>query len=81
MYSLALKKWGLYWICPVCLSVILSICHSVILQFYHNSVFVTILRMNEQNFIIFCIHIIVDKIHVGIVNRHFFANLQQSYDP
>ena len=30
-YSPALKKWGLYWICPVCPSVILSLCNSVIL--------------------------------------------------
>ena len=29
----------------------------------------------------FGIHIIIDKIYVGIVNRHLFANLQQSYGP
>ena len=28
-----------------------------------------------------CIHIIIDKIDIGIVNRWFFANLQQSYGP
>ena len=39
-----------------------------------------ILRMNGQNLIKFCIHIIFDKIYVGIVKRHFFANLQQSYN-
>ena len=27
--------------------------------------------MNGQNLIKFCIHIIIDKIYVGIVNRHF----------
>ena len=31
IYSPALKKWGLYWICPVCPSVILSFCNSVII--------------------------------------------------
>ena len=35
-YSPALKKWGLYWICPVllsfCGSVIMFFCHSVIIQ-------------------------------------------------
>ena len=30
-----------------------------------------ILRMNGQNLTKFCIHIIIDKIYVGIVNRHF----------
>ena len=29
----------------------------------------------------FCIHIIIDKIYVGIVNHCFLANLQQSYSP
>ena len=29
----------------------------------------------------FCIHIIIGKIVVGIVNHCFFANLQQSYGP
>ena len=64
IYSLALKKWGLYWICPAC--------PSVILLFRHNSVFFfKILRMNRQNLTKFCIHSIIDKIYVGIVNRHF----------
>ena len=39
------------------------------------------LRMNGQNLTKFCIHIIIDKIYVGIVKHHIFANLQQSYDP
>ena len=30
-----------------------------------------ILRMNGQNLTKFCIHIIIDKIYVGIVNCHF----------
>ena len=38
----------------------------VIIQFLFN-----ILRMYGQNLIKFCIHIIIDKIYVGIVNRHF----------
>ena len=29
----------------------------------------------------FCIHIIIDKIYVGNVKKHFYANLQQSYGP
>ena len=29
----------------------------------------------------FCKHITIDKINAGIVNRCFFANLQQSYGP
>ena len=40
-----------------------------------------ILRMNGQNLIKFCIHIIIDKIYVGIVKHDFLANLEQSYDP
>ena len=40
-----------------------------------------ILRMNGQNLIKFCIHIIIDKIYFGIVKYHFLANLQQIYDP
>ena len=40
-----------------------------------------ILRMNGQNLTKFCIHIIIDKIYVGIVKHHILANLQQSYDP
>ena len=30
-----------------------------------------ILRMNGQHLTKYCIHIIIDKIYVGIVNRHF----------
>ena len=44
-----LKKWGLYWICPVCPSVILSICHSVIIKVF----FLNILRMNGPKFVLF----------------------------
>ena len=32
-----------------------------------------ILRTNGQNLTKFCIHIKIDKIYVGIVNRHFFG--------
>ena len=34
--------------------------------------------MNGQNLTNFCIHIISDKIYVGIVKHHILANLQQS---
>ena len=34
-------------------------------------VFFNIMRMNGQNLTKFCIHMIIDKIYVGIVNRHF----------
>ena len=38
--------------------------------------------MNGQNSTKFCIHIIIDKIFIGILKRHFFfANLQQSNNP
>ena len=40
-----------------------------------------ILRIDGWNLIKFCIHIIIDKIYVGIVKRLFFANLQQSNGP
>ena len=40
-----------------------------------------ILKMNRPIKTKFCLHIIIDKIKVGIVKRHFFANLQQSYNP
>ena len=41
-----------------------------------------IYRMNGQNSTKFCIHIIIDKIFVGILKCHFiFANLQQSNNP
>ena len=53
------------------------------LDWRKNLVLLHILRMNGQNSTKFCIHIIFDKIYIGIVKRHFFffANLQQSYDP
>ena len=35
-----------------------------------------ILRINEQNSTKFCIHIVIDKIYVGILKRPFFAILQ-----
>ena len=38
----------------------------VIIQFLFN-----ILRMNRLTETKFCIHIIIDKIYIGIVNRHF----------
>ena len=41
----------------------------------------SILTMDRQNLTKFCIHIIISKVQVGIVNSHFFANLQQSYSP
>ena len=54
-YSPALKKWGLYWICLVCPSVIPS--------FGHNFSFpLNILRTNGHNLTKFCIHINIDKI-------------------
>ena len=37
-----------------------------------------ILKTNKQIETKLCIHIIIDKIYVGIVNLCFFANLQQS---
>ena len=40
-----------------------------------------ILRMDGQNLTKFCKHIIIDKIYVAIVKRHFFTNLQRSYSP
>ena len=40
-----------------------------------------ILRNNKQIETKFCIHIIIDKVYVGIVNLIFFLNLQQSYCP
>ena len=38
-----------------------------------NSVLLNILRMNGQNLTKFCIHIIIDKIYVGIVTRQQFS--------
>ena len=50
----------------------LSFCYSVNLSFCHDSgFFFNILRMNGQNLTKFCIHIIIYKIYVGFVNRHF----------
>ena len=40
-----------------------------------------ILRMNGQNETKFCISVMINKIYVNIVKRHFFVNLQQSYNP
>ena len=40
-----------------------------------------ILRINGQNLTKFCIHIIIDRIYVGIVKHHILANLQQSIGP
>ena len=40
-----------------------------------------ILRTNRQIETKFCIHTIIDKINISIVNLCFFANLQQSYGP
>ena len=44
-------------------------------------VLLNILRINKQNSTKFCIHIVIDKIYVGILKRPFFASLQQSYGP
>ena len=40
-----------------------------------------ILRINKQNSTKFCIHIVIDKIYVGILKCLFFAILQQCYGP
>ena len=60
-YSPALKKWGLYWICPVLPlfrnSAILLFRKSVTISFPLN-----ILRTNGQNLTKFCIRINIDKI-------------------
>ena len=38
--------------------------------------------MDEQNLTKFCVHIIIDKIYVGIVKDHFILQiLQQTYGP
>ena len=65
-YSPALKKWGLYWIHPVRHSLSLVLCHSVIIQCLLN-----ILKTNKPIETKFCVHIIIDKIYVGIVNCCF----------
>ena len=40
-----------------------------------------ILKTNRPIKTKFCIHIIIDKIYVGICKSLLFANLQQSYGP
>ena len=37
--------------------------------------------MDGQNLTKFCIHIIIDKIYVGIIKRHLSQILQRSYSP
>ena len=37
--------------------------------------------MDEQNLIKFCINIIIDKIYVAIVKRHFFSNFATEFWP
>ena len=55
----------------------LSFCHS-----RHKLVLFNILRKNRLNETKFCIHIIIDKIYVGIVNRCvFFPQICKSYGP
>ena len=60
---------GYYSYTGFALSVLLLFCQSVILSYF--KVFFNILRMNGPNLTKFCIHINIDKIYVGIVNRHF----------
>ena len=55
-----------------CHSVILSLCQSGMIKFLFN-----ILRMNRPNETKFCLHIIIDKIYDGILNRRYSNN----YDP
>ena len=40
-----------------------------------------ILKRNRPIKTKFCIHFIIDKNYLGIVNHCFLANLQQSYGP
>ena len=40
-----------------------------------------ILRMNVHNITKFCIHIIIDKIYVGIVKHHFFCKFATKFRP
>ena len=56
---------GYYSYTGFALSVLLSICHNLSCFFFN------ILRMNGPNLTKFCIHINIDKIYVGIVNRRF----------
>ena len=46
------------------------------IEFLHN-----ILKTNRPIKTNFCIHIIIEKIYFGIVNRCFSQNWQQSYGP
>ena len=48
--------------------------NDVRIQFLFN-----ILRMNGQNLTKFYRHIIIDKMYIGIVNRHFFLYLNFIY--
>ena len=49
------------------------ICNRVTaLDICQNLVFAQYLDMNGQNLTKFCIHIIIDKIYIGIVRRHHF---------
>ena len=66
-YIPALKKLGFTgFTLSVILSFSLLVCHSVIIQFLYN-----ILRMNRQSETKFCIHIIINKVYIGIVNCCF----------
>ena len=44
-------------------------------------ILLNILKTNRPIKTKFCIHIITDKIYVGLCKSLFFANLQQSYSP
>ena len=46
------------------------------IKFFFNS-----LRMNGQNLTKFCIHIIIDKIYVGVVNRHLICKFATELRP
>ena len=65
-YSPTLKSGGYTGFALSVLLLFFSICHSVIILFFFN-----ILRMNGPNLTKFCIHMVIDKIYIGIVNRHF----------
>ena len=69
----ALIIWREAWVIIAILDLpCLPFCYSVNLSFCHNlSFFFNILRMDGPNLTKFCIHINIDKIYVGIVNRHF----------
>ena len=53
------------------LSVNILACYSVILSFRHKTAFAQYLETNRPIETKFCVHIIIDKIYVGIVNRRF----------